>query len=241
MGQKGWFTSMSGRGWGLAIALALVPTSAGATSVGATSAASYRQQGLSYRQQSQYGAAIAAFQKSVDLDPENLQGHVLLGWTQHLAKQPTAAATTLQTALSLNPFHVETANALGIVELVGGDLAAAVMTHAWATVLKPDNEISYYNLSLAFHRLGQYDWAIACAQAAGRLEPSNPHPLVAAAIAHWGNGEDSLAQQAYRQAQALNPGFADPTFLQEDLTYAAFSPEQVEIVRAITTGRSARL
>jgi Flp pilus assembly protein TadD len=230
MRQRSLFTWMAR---GMAIALSLLPTSAGATS-----AADYRQEGLSDRQQSRYGEAIAAFQKSVALEPENLQGYVLLGWTQHLAKQPAQAAATLQKAVALNPFQVEAANALGIVYLVAGDLAAAAITHGWATVLKPDNEISYYNLSLAFQRLGQYDWAIACAQSAARLEPSNPHPLVAAAIAQWSNGDLSSAQQTYRQAQALNPGFADPTFLQEDLTYAAFSPRQVEIVWAIATGRN---
>jgi Flp pilus assembly protein TadD len=215
-------------GWAIALALTLPIAPAFGLS-----AAGHRQQGLLYRQQSQYAAAIAAFQKSVELEPENISGQVLLGWTQHLAKQPAAAATTLETALALNPFHVETANALGIVYLVGNQLTAAVMTHSWATVLKPDNEISYYNLSLAWQRLGQYDWAIAAANAAAQLEPNNPHPLVAAAIAHWGNGDQAQAQRTYRQAQRLNPGFADPVFLQEDLTAAAFSQTQVQIVQAI--------
>jgi Flp pilus assembly protein TadD len=197
------------------------------------SAADYRQLGLGHRQQGRYPEAIAAFQQAVALDPTHPSSHVLLGWTQHLAKQPTQAAATLQSALQLNPFQVETANALGIVYLVGGDLLAAVTTHGWATLLKPQNEISYYNLSLAFHRLGQQDWAIAAAQAAAQLEPQNPHPLIAQAIAQWSNGDATLAQQAYRQAQALNPGFADPGFLQEDLTYAAFTPEQIQLVQAI--------
>ncbi len=214
------------------VMLAMVASAATAQSA-APSAGEYRQLGLGYRQQGRYEDAIAAFQKSVALEPHNVSAQVLLGWTQHLAKQPLAAAQTLQTALSLNPFNVETSNALGIVHLVGGDLAAAVLTHSWATLLKPDNEISYYNLSLAWQRLGQYDFAIATAQVAAQLEPSNPHPLLALAMAQWGNGDRTVAHQSYRQALSLNPGLTDATFLQEDLIQAAFSLEQVRTVRAI--------
>ena len=48
--------------------------------------------------------------------------------------------------------------------------------------LKPDNEIAFYNLSLALHQLEIYPLAITTANRAAKLEPNNPHPLVAAAI-----------------------------------------------------------
>jgi Flp pilus assembly protein TadD len=121
---------------------------------------------------------------------------------------------------------VPTLNALGIVYLVGGKLNHAIAAHSWAALLKPDNEIAHYNLSLAFERSGQYDWAIATATAAAKLEPSNPHPLVAEAIAHWGNQETSLAHAAFRQAIAIDPRYSDPGFLTY-LNEAGFSPDQI--------------
>lgn len=193
----------------------------------AAAAGDYRQMGLAYRDQERYPEAIAAFQKAVELEPDNLSGRVLLGWTQHRAGQAAAAATTLEQTLSLNPFDVPTLNALGIVYLVGGKLDAAVATHSWAAILKPDNEIAYYNLSLAFERLQQYDWAIATAKEAAKLEPDNPHPPVAEAIAHWGNGDRALAQKAYQQALALDSRYRDSAFLNY-LDEAGFSQVQIQ-------------
>lgn len=193
----------------------------------ALSAEAYRQQGLSYRAQERYPEAIAALKQAVELEPTNLSGRVLLGWTQHKAKQDKAAAETLFQALQLNPFDVPTLNALGIVYLVEGRLTAAIATHAWAAILQPSNEIPSYNLSLALERIRQYNLAIATAKTAARLEPINPHPFVALAIAHWGNREKALAQQAYRQALSVDPRYSDAAFLNY-LDEAGFSQDQIE-------------
>ncbi len=205
-----------------AIANFLIPASACAQS-----AADYRQQGLSLRDQERYPEAIAVLQKSVELEPENLSGRVLLGWTQHKAGQTPVAEKTLLATFDQNPFDVPTLNALGIVYLVGGKLNHAIAAHSWAALLKPDNEIAHYNLSLALERIGQYDWAIATAKEAAKLEPSNPHPLVAEAIAHLGNQENPLAQAAFRQAITLDPRYGDSNFLTY-LNEAGFSVDQIQ-------------
>jgi len=199
----------------------------------ANSAGEYRQQGLAYRQQEQFPEAIAALEKAVELEPQNVSGRVLLGWTLHLAGQETEAAKALLMAFYLNPQDVPTLNALGIVYLVSGDLTAAAITHAWAAALKPDNEIAYYNLSLTYQRMQQHDWAIATATRAAELEPTNPHPLVALAIAHWSKGEQPEAKQTYQQVLSLDGRFGDRPFLDMDLERAAFSPEQIRLAKQV--------
>lgn len=196
-----------------------------------TSAGEYRALGLSYRASERYAEAIAALKKSVALEPQNLSGRVMLGWTQHLAGQEDAAVESLIQVLCRDPVSIPALNALGIVYLVSGKLNAAVAVHAWAAFLDPKNEVAYYNLSLAFHRLGIYDSAIATAKQAAKLEPSNPHPLVALALAHWGNGDRTAAKVAYRQAQNLDIRYRDRSFLAH-LKKAGFSPEQIN-----TTGQ----
>lgn len=186
----------------------------------------YRALGLSYREEGRFAEAIAALQQSVDLDPDHLAGRVNLGWTLHLDRQDQAAAQVLQQTASLDPFHVPTFNALGIVYLMNGDLAAAALTHAWAALLKPDNEIAHYNLSLAWQQLQQYDWAIAAAQKASVLEAENPHPWVALAIAYWGKQDIEKAQQAYQQAIDLDGRYSDSGFL-DYLNEAGFSSDQI--------------
>ncbi len=194
--------------------------------------ADYRQLGLSFRQQGQMDEAIAAFEQAVDLEPTNINGQVLLGWTQHLANQREAATVTLRTTVYQNPVAVPTLNALGIVYLVDSHLNDAVVVHTWAALLNPDNEIAYYNLSLSYHRLRQYDWAIAVAQRATELEPFNPHPFIALAIAHWDNDQPDQAQQVFQTALDIDGRYGDRTFLQY-LAEAAFNPEQIAIATEI--------
>ncbi|MGF1535011.1 MAG: tetratricopeptide repeat protein [Elainellaceae cyanobacterium] len=192
----------------------------------------YRQQGLDYRSQGRFDEAIAALQQAVDLAPNHQGGQVILGWTQHLAGESEPAAETLTQAFYTNPLDVPTLNALGIVNLVQGRLGPAVTSHLWAAHLNPDNEVAYFNLSLAAQRLQRYDWAIDTAARAAQLEPYNPHPLIAEAVALWSQGERDQAQQRYRDALDLSPRYGTPD-LDFYLERAAFSPEQIAIAYAI--------
>lgn len=198
----------------------------------------YRQLGLRYRSQERYPEAIAAFQKSVELNPQNLSGRVLLGWTLHLSGQRDAAVAALGQVVQTDLANIPALNALGIVYLVRGDLFPAALTHTWAALLQPNNEIAYYNLSLAYHRLKLYPWAIAHGQEAARLESSNPHPLVALAIAHWDKGDRQAAQQAYRQALALDGRYGDRSFL-AFLAEAGFSQDQIQVTEQVLASLNA--
>ncbi|MGB3614826.1 MAG: tetratricopeptide repeat protein [Elainellaceae cyanobacterium] len=216
-------------GWASAAVsvLVLLPTAA----VPQT-AAQYRQQGLDYRNQGRFDEAIAVLEQSVALEPDHQGGRVILGWTQHLADQGEPAAQTLTQAFYVDPFDVPTLNALGIVKLVQGNLGSAVTSHLWAAHLNPDNEVAYFNLSLAAQRMQLYDWAIATAVRAAELEPYNPHPLIAEAVALWSQGRQNEAQQSYRKALSLSPRYGTVE-LGFYLEQAAFSPEQIAIASAI--------
>jgi tetratricopeptide (TPR) repeat protein len=192
----------------------------------------YRQKGLTYRSQKLYPQAIAALEKSVQLAPQDINGKIILGWTFHLAGQSKQAERSLIQAAYINPFSVRAFNALGIVYLVRGDLGQAVIVHNWAGLIKSDNEIAYYNLSLAYQRLGFYDWAIATADIAIKLEPDNPHPLVSKAISLWDRGDQVLAKQIFRQAISLDSRYADSGFL-DYLNEAGFSFAQIILSKRI--------
>jgi tetratricopeptide (TPR) repeat protein len=192
----------------------------------------YRQLGLTYRKQERLDDAIAALQKSVSLDPKNLDGRIILGWTEHLAKKEGAAAASLWEAIYISPTSLQAFNAIGIVYLVRGDLPQSVVLHSWAAMLKTDNEIAHYNLSLAYQRLKQYDLAIAYAQKAIELEPSNPHPFVAHAIAQWTSGDQSKAKKIFREAIAVDARYRSADFL-NFLNEAGFSVEQIQIAKLV--------
>lgn len=196
------------------------------------SVTSLRQQGLEYRSQKLFPQAIAALKKSVNLAPRDINGKIILGWTYHLAGRPYQAERSLIQAIYLNPFSVQASNALGIVYLVKGNLPQAVIAHNWAAILKSDNEIAYYNLALAYQRLGFYDWAIASSDRAIKLEPDNPHPLVAKALALWSAGDRSSAKKIFNQALNLDARYGDSEFLNY-LNEAGFSSDQITLAQQI--------
>jgi Flp pilus assembly protein TadD len=195
-------------------------------------ASQFRQQGLADRQAGLFNQAIATLNQSTQLDPTNINGYILLGWTQHLAGDDQNAAKSLWQAILLDQRSVEAFNALGIVYLVRGDLNHAVLSHSWAAILQPDNEIAYYNLALAYQRQQVYDWAIAYAKAAAALEPYNPHPFVALAVCYWERGDRELAIEIYAQALNIDPRYNDPGFL-DYLNEAGFSAEQIQSTKTI--------
>jgi tetratricopeptide (TPR) repeat protein len=213
----------------LSLVIGLFPGSAAAAR---ESAAQYRALGLQYRAMERYSEAIAALKKAERLEPENVENGVVLGWTQHLAGQSKAATETLVQKTYQNPMHLPTLNALGIVLLTQGYLPDAIAVHTWAVLLNPKNETAYYNLSLANHRLKSYAWAIVTAQRAANLEQSNPHPLVALAIAQWGQGNRVAALQAYAQAVRLDDRYRSAEFLQH-LQDAGFAPGQIQTAQSI--------
>lgn len=193
-------------------------------------ASKLREQGLADRNQGRMDDAIATLDQAVQLDPEELSGYVILGWTQHLAGQRDAATDTLLRALERDPDHIPALNALGIVYLVNGELDKAVETHTQALQLNPANEIAAYNLSLAYQRLHNTEQAIAHARQATQLEPENPHPWVALAIAHFSQGDQVAAQQAYQEALRLDGRYGDRGFLSH-LEQAGFSPGQIQLAQ----------
>lgn len=195
-------------------------------------AQNYRQLGLKARQQGNFSKAIQLLEKAIALDPSNLSGQVLLGWTYHLAGKADEATATLEKATIQNPQNIEALNALGIVYLVGGRLNEAIQTHQAAVQLKATNEIAHYNLSLAYQRLPDLDLGVKHGEAATKLEPSNPHPFVALALVYWDKGDQAKAKQLYRQAIALDGRYRQSGYLSH-LKLAGFSEEQIQLTRQI--------
>jgi Flp pilus assembly protein TadD len=202
------------------------------TKVDSKTAAKLRQLGLQYRQQGRYVEAITSLEKATSLEPQNLSGQVLLGWTLHLANREAPAIKVLQQVLERDANYIPALNALGIVYLVSGNLSAAVATHERARELQSNNEIAYYNLTLAYHRLGQYDLALARGKQATVLEPANPHPWVALALIYWEKGTKKQARQTYNRAVQLDSRYRQSNFL-TNLKQAGFSPEQIENTKKI--------
>ena len=195
-------------------------------------AQTYRQSGLKLRQQGNYSEAIQFFEKAAKLDPSNLSGRILWGWTLHLAEKETEASEVLQQVLAQDANNIPALNALGIVYLVSGNLADAVKIHQQVVSLDNNNEIAHYNLVLAYQRLKEYDLALIHAKEATQLEPNNPHTWVAITLVYWDKGDKSQAKAMYKRAIKLDSRYRQSSFLSQ-LKLAGFSADQIQLTGEI--------
>ncbi len=155
-----------------------------------------------------------------------------LGWYLHLQNRDREAITVLTRATKLDPANEKAFNALGVIYLFTQEYPLAREANRQAIRLKADNEVAYYNLSLAEWELGQFTEAVQSADESVRLDPLNPHPRVALAIASASAGKPERAREAYREAIRLDRRYLNTRYL-ERLRASDFSPRQIEAARAV--------
>jgi Flp pilus assembly protein TadD len=182
-----------------------------------------------------YGQTLAVREHNCNLqlrNPTRLSACVNLGWYLHLQGQNQRAIEILTQVTQLAPTDEKAFNALGVIYLFTADYPKAVATNRAALQIQPNNEIAHYNLSLALWELSQFVEASLHAQEATRLEPTNPHPWVALAIAEFRLGHQPEAQRAYRRAIGLDRRYRKSAYLTK-LSSADFSPRQITAAQTI--------
>ena len=112
------------------------------------------QIGRSYQGRLQYGAAIAAYRKSLEAHPGNAEAHNALGVIYASQGKHEQAVVELMAALALAPTAAHIHNNLGYAYLLQGRNADALAALKVASRLDPANERSRENIKIAEKRLG---------------------------------------------------------------------------------------
>jgi len=112
------------------------------------------QKGRSYQGRIQYGAAIAAYRKSLEANPGNAEAHNALGVIYATQGKHEQAVIELKAALALAPAAAHIHNNLGYTYLLQGRNADALAALKVASGLDPDNVRSRANMKIAEQRLG---------------------------------------------------------------------------------------
>ena len=113
------------------------------------------QIGRSYQGRRQYDAAIAAYRKSLEVNPGNAEAHNALGVIYASLGKHEQAETELIAALGLAPSAAHIHNNLGYAYLLRGRNVDAVAALKVATGLDPANQRSRQNLRAAETALAQ--------------------------------------------------------------------------------------
>jgi len=115
-----------------------------------------------------WGAAIAAFRRAVELDPGFPMGHRMLGVVLSHAAQHDEAIECIRRARELDPLYVMHQSLSSQVAFAARDYGSAVRFGRHAVVVDPDFYIARVHLSQAYVELGEYDLALDHLNAAGR-------------------------------------------------------------------------
>jgi glycosyltransferase involved in cell wall biosynthesis/tetratricopeptide (TPR) repeat protein len=179
-------------------------------------ATEYWQQAEQYIQQKKWEAAIAAYQKGLELEPQNAKAHHQLGDLWLKLDRPEKAIICYQQALDINP---KSAWSYHNFSVVLGNLdrwEAAIAAHEKVAELKPDFwELSGANADfLVQYHLGrvlvkQERWEAAIAPLRKSVALNSQHHLawhyLGEALSKQGLLDESI--ESYQQAIQLKPSF----------------------------------
>jgi len=170
----------------------------------------YYQQGLSFFDSDQQRAFVA-FQKAVQVNPDNYDAHYALGIIYDRRKEYAEAEREFRTCIELEPYSGDALNYLGRTLIDLNRLPEAIETLRKATALPlygtPDK--AYASLGTALYMQGDIPGAIRAFQDAVKVDPPNvPRALLYLEVGrlYMKQGEDGKAREALAQAKALDPG-----------------------------------
>ena len=119
------------------------------------------------------GAAIAEFQKALQINPEYGDADVDTGSALMSMGQTDQAISYFQRALQIKPDFAEAWSNLGSALLEKGQSDEAAQSYQKAVAIKPGSADMHYNLGRALARKANWDGAVACYQAALEIQPND--------------------------------------------------------------------
>jgi type IV pilus assembly protein PilF len=170
----------------------------------------YYQQGLSFLGSDQQRAFVA-FQRAVQVNPDNYDAHYALGNIYHQRKEYAEAEREFRSCIELDSHSGDALNYLGrtLIDLNRLPEAIEMLRRATALPLYGTPDMAYTNLGYALYRQGDLPGAIRAFQDAAKVDPPNvPRALLYLEVGrlYMKQGEDGKAREALAQAKALDPG-----------------------------------
>ena len=171
-------------------------------------AATWHELGLNYRRQGSRTEAIAAFQKSADLDEDMPEADNSLGGVWLESGDLARAEPAFREAIRIQPDYAEAHSNLANVLSASGRFEEARYHFETALRLKPDYAEAHYNYALALARVNRFDEARRQVEAGLESNPNVPeaHDLLGNLLAAKGQRQAALDQ--YQEAIRLRPEFA---------------------------------
>jgi len=176
-------------------------------------AADFRRTGYELLAARKYGEAIEAFQKAVDIAPNDGRSYSGMGlsfyWTDKKAEAIDKAKKAVE--VSINDRLAPINSMFIYIKLGGVDQAVKIGESAIDKEAAKESEF-HHNLGCAYALTGRLNDAVAELKYALKLNPEEPLTYNALGWTYWKMGKYAEALQKFREAIALKPDYADAHF-----------------------------
>ena len=153
--------------------------------------------------------SLIAYQKSVQLDPQDAEAYYNLGITLKQMNRLNEAETNYKKAITLKPDFVEAHNNLGITLKQMNRLNEAEKNFRKALILKPEFVEAHNNLGIMLQELGKLEEAKTNYRKAIELKPdyAKAHYNLGLALKELGKLDE--AEASFKKTIALKPDYAE--------------------------------
>jgi tetratricopeptide (TPR) repeat protein len=160
--------------------------------------------GVTLLRQNRPTEALMAFEKAIQLAPDNGEFWSNRGYAQLALQRHDQALLSFQRALTLNPRHQDAAYHCGILLHHAGRFEAALANLALCDELRPDHAPTLRARAATLYGLKRYEEARACAERAHELSPGDADACNTIATAMMALGREAEALPWFDRAlQAL--------------------------------------
>ncbi len=167
-----------------------------------------RSTASAYVRRGRIDRAIEQYRRELELTPDSIEAHNLLGNCFIRNNMPEDAVETAQRVLELEPESAEAHQLLGNSYAMMKRWPRAIRALKRAIQLRPESIEAYNNLGIAFHRSGAPEQAVAAFEAATKLRPDYAEAHFNCGNVHLEREQFDDAVRCFREAVRHHPEFA---------------------------------
>ncbi|MEP7195082.1 MAG: tetratricopeptide repeat protein [Saprospiraceae bacterium] len=159
-----------------------------------------------FYEQGDTGRAVKCYQKSVDLNPEYLEGWIQLGDIMTALRNPIAIKY-YDNAIRLDSSNIETLHNRAYSIQLFGKKSEAIQAYKKNILQRPDFELSFYNLGIIYEEMDSFALAVDNLNHAILLNPKEPSSYYHRGLCKNKLGQNEESKSDLKQAIKLFPDY----------------------------------
>jgi tetratricopeptide (TPR) repeat protein len=184
------------------------------------------EKGYAYNISGDYGNAINAFTKAIELDQKYANAYVNRGFAHYKLGNYRQAIENYDKAIEINPKHAMAFNNRGVAYEELGKYRQAIEDYDKAIELNPKYGIAHYNRSVVYGKLGNYRQKFEDLNKYTELDPKNANAYISRGNAYEKLSNYRQAIEDYDKAIELDPKYANAYYSRGAAYYKIGNREQ---------------